>query len=97
MSRLCVGCFQGEQPLLSEEGIAPALLIGGASSEAGPLFLFAQDGAQPSSHEAVEDAIQGRRGVLEVAEPASQHRVEILNDPFEAVAPAADRPCRACP
>jgi hypothetical protein len=38
-----------------EEGIGPALMVGLAPSNAGALILLAQDGAQPSADEAVEE------------------------------------------
>src|SRR5947209_4187081 len=67
-------------------------MVGLASSDAGALFLLAQDGAQPSADEAVKDAKQSRRGMLEAAEPSLKHRVEVLDDPVETVASAPDRP-----
>ena len=75
-----------------EERVGPALMVGLASSNAGALVLLAQDGAQASADEAVEDAVQGWRGMLEVAKPSPKHRVEVGDNPLEAVAPAADRP-----
>src|SRR5438132_9391160 len=66
-------------------------MVGLAPPDAGALFLLAQDRAQPSSDEAVEDAEQSRCGMLEVAKPAPQQRVEIADDPLQAVAAAADR------
>ena len=74
-----------------EEGIGPAVMVGLASSNAGALFLLAQDGAQPSADEAVEDAEHSRCGVLEVAKPFPKHRVEVSDDPLQAIAPAAAR------
>ena len=62
----------------SEEGIGPALVIGRASPDAGALLLLAQDGAQASAHEAVEDAVQSWRGMLEVAERSPKYRVEVV-------------------
>src|SRR6516225_2836108 len=72
-----------------EESIGPALVVGLAPPNAGALFLLAQDGAQPAADKSVEDAEQSRCGVLEVAKPAPKHRVEIIDDPREAVASAA--------
>ena len=74
-----------------EEGIGPAVMVGGAPSHAGALFLLAQDGAQPATDEAVEDAEQGGRGMLEVAKPPPEHRVEITDDPLQAIASTAAR------
>src|SRR5712691_10904305 len=61
-------------------------MVGVTSSEAGTLLLLAQQLAQPPSNEAVECDEGGRVGMLEVAEPAAQHRVEIIDDPLEALA-----------
>src|SRR5579862_193485 len=91
VSRLGISCAKGEQPTRSEECVRPALMVGCAASDAGVLILLAQDGAQASAHEAVEDAIQGWRGMLEVAKPSPQQRVEVVDDPLEAVAAAPDR------
>src|SRR3954452_3705137 len=53
--------------------------------------MLAQDGTQAPTHEAIEDAEQSRPGMLEVAKPSPQHRVEVVDDPPEAVTPAAAR------
>src|SRR5260370_15218105 len=91
MSRLHVGSVKGEQPAIREEGVGPLPVVGFASSDAGALVLLAQDGAQPSADEAIDDAKQSRCGMLEVAKPSPQHRVEVTDDPFQGVAAAADR------
>jgi hypothetical protein len=52
-------------------------------------FFCLRRGAQATAHEAVEDAEQSRGGVLEVAEPTPKHRVEVGDEPREAVASAA--------
>src|SRR5215469_1669092 len=72
-----------------EEGIGPALMVGLASSEAGALFLLAQNGAESSADEAIEDTEQSWRGMLEIAKPSPKHRVKITDDPLEAIATAA--------
>src|SRR5579862_946698 len=92
VSRLGISCAKGEQPLRSEERIRPALVVGLASSAAGTLLLLAQDRAQASAHEAVEALEHGWCGVFEVAKPSPQRRVEVVDDPAEAVAAAADGP-----
>src|SRR6516225_6467599 len=74
-----------------EEGIWPALMVGPAPSNAGAFFLLAQDGTQPSADEAVEDTEQSWCGMLEVAKPPPKHRVEVIDDPLQAIAPAAAR------
>src|SRR6266446_6849638 len=89
MSRVIPGCGKGEQPEIGEEGVGPALVIVGTAAEAWPLFLLAQDGSQPSSDEAVQMAMNGRRGLLEVAEPSPKQGVAIVDDPPHARAPAA--------
>ena len=77
---------------MSEEGIWPALMIGSAATGAGAFFLLSQERAQTSSNKAVENGEQGWRGMFEILEPAPQRRVEVGDDPREAVAPAAARP-----
>ena len=72
-----------------EERVGPALMIGFAAADAGALVLLAQDSAQAAADKAVEDAEQGWRGVLEVTKPAPKDRVEVGDDPLQAVAPAA--------
>src|SRR5271166_5984243 len=63
VSRLREGCVKGEQSVGREERVGPALMIGFASSDAGALFLLAQDGTQSSANEAVDDAEQSWCGV----------------------------------
>ena len=72
--------------MFSEEGIRPPLVIRFASPEAGTRLLLAPDCAEPSADEAVDGAEDARCRVLEVAEPAAQYRVEIVDDPSQAVA-----------
>src|SRR5438132_3566561 len=67
VSRVISGRGKGEQPEIGEEGVGPALVIVGTAAEAWPLFLLAQDCPRPSSDEAVQMAMNGRRGLLEVA------------------------------
>src|SRR5215469_17585306 len=89
VSRLQIGRVKGEQPMSREERVGPTLVISAAASDAGALGLLAQDGAQATAHEAVEDAEQRRGGMLEVAKPTPKHRVEVGDDPHQAVAPTA--------
>ena len=65
------GCVKCEQSGLCEEGVGPAFVIVQTESEAGPLLLLAQDGAQPSADKAVYKREGAAMCVLEVAEPAS--------------------------
>jgi hypothetical protein len=83
--------LQGEQPAIREEGIGPALMVAVAASDARALVLLAQDGAQAAADNAVEDAEQSWCGVLEIAKPAPQQRVEVVDDPLQTVAAAAAR------
>src|SRR2546423_10751005 len=66
-------------------------MVGSAPPNTGALFLLAQDGAQPSADEAVKDAKQSRCGVFEIAKPSPQDRAEGIDDPLQALAPAAAR------
>ena len=59
-----MGCKQGEQPLIREEGIGPLQMVCFATSHRWPPILLAQDGTQPSPDEAVEDAEYVRPGVF---------------------------------
>src|SRR5258708_37848152 len=91
MSRVFKRCCKGEQSLVREEGVRPSLMVGFASSEPGPLVLLAQDGTQPPPNETIKVAELEWCGVLEIAEPSPQRRVEIPDDPRDAVPPAAYR------
>src|ERR1700737_1669966 len=91
MSRVFKRCYQGEQSLVREEGVRPSLMVGFASSEPGPLVLLAADGTQPSPNETIKVAELEWCGVLEIAEPSPQRRVDIRDDPREAVTSAAYR------
>src|SRR5882757_3942943 len=91
MSRVFKRCCKGEQSLIREEGVRPSLMVGFASSEPRPLVLLAQDGTQPPPNETIKAAELEWRGVLEIAEPSPQRRIEVRNDPREAVTSAAVR------
>src|SRR6266481_7783906 len=91
MSRVFKRCCQGEQSLVREEGVRPSLVVVFASSEPGPLVLLAQDGTQPPPNETIKVAELEWCSVLEVAEPSPQRRVDIRDDPPEAVTSAAYR------
>src|SRR5215204_5290141 len=86
-----MGCVKGEQSLSGEEGIGPAFMIGVTAPGAWPLLLLAQEGTQPSSDEAVHLGEGRMVGMLEVAEPASQRRIEVADDARQAVAARAPR------
>ena len=90
VSRGAIGRIQGEAPPLAhEDGIAPSSAVGRTSPHGGTPVLRAQDGAQPSPDEAIEHLEQEWSGVLEVAEPPPRGRVEVLDNPPVAIAPAA--------
>src|SRR5258708_37565537 len=91
MSRVFKRCCKGEQSLLREEAVRPSLVVGGASSDPGPLVLLAQDGPQAPPNETIKVAELEWCGVLEIAEPSPQRRIEIRDDPREAVSSAAYR------
>src|SRR3954453_5394146 len=74
-----------------EVGIRPSLMIRIGPTKSRTLVLLAQDRAQPSSDEAVQRAELGTHGVLEVAKPAFEHRIEIADDPLQARTPASPR------
>jgi len=80
-----------EQPGIREEGVGPAHSIGAAAAEAGTLLLFSQESAEPPSDRTVEPFEDRVVGVLEVIEPAPEHRIEIGDDPLKAVAPGSLR------
>ena len=86
-----MGRKQGEQPMTREERIGPLHMVCFAPSHRWPPILLAQDGTQPSPDEAVEDAEYVRPGVFEVAKPPSHQRIEVGDDPFQAIAPATSR------
>src|SRR5260370_30436795 len=75
--------------MLREESVGPAVMVVEVSSEARALVLLAQDRAQPSSDEAIQDAEFGWHDILEVAEPPSEHGIEVGDDPPQAHAPAS--------
>jgi hypothetical protein len=79
-----------EQPGLGEEGIRPALMVGASCSEAGSSLLLSQDRTQPPADEPIEHDEGARMSVLEVAKPATQHRVQIIDDAREAQPRAID-------
>src|SRR5262245_9548286 len=92
LSRGLPSCVKREQPGLGEEGVGPALVIGWTESKARPLFLLAQEGAQPSANELVQHDKGAGMGMFEVAEPAAQHRVEVGDDAREVDPARSSRP-----
>src|SRR6202140_4055402 len=91
MSRVFKRCCKGEQSLGREEGVRLSLVVVFEWSEPGPLVLLAQDGPQPPPNETIKVAELEWCGVLEIAEPSPQRRIEIRDDPREAVTSAAYR------
>src|SRR6266700_7106019 len=66
-------------------------MVLGTASECGSFLLLAQDRAQPPSYKAVEEPELGWSRVLEVAEPAPKHGIEVGNNPLQAHAPTTAR------
>ena len=81
-----MGFVQSEKPLSSEEGIGPALMVCVAASDPWSLALFPQECPQPTPNEAVDSLKSGAMSLFEVLEPALEGQVEIVDDPFHAVA-----------
>ena len=92
MSRSLPGRVKREQPGLCEEGIWPAPAIALAETESRTFVLLAQDRSQPSTDEAVERGELGVVGMLEVAEPSLEQRVQAGDDAGEARAARASGP-----
>src|ERR1700694_5189297 len=84
VSRSLPSRVKSEQPGSCEESVWPALTVENAPAEPRTLGLLAQERPQPPTDEAVERAELGRVGVLEVAEPSLEHRVQRCDDPREA-------------
>jgi hypothetical protein len=73
-----MGCEQGEQPLIREEGIWPLPVIHFAASHRRSLVLLAQDRTQPPPDKLVEPSEQAWSGVFEVTKPSPQLLVDPL-------------------
>jgi hypothetical protein len=80
----------GEETHLLEEGVRPTLMIG-TPGETSTVLTSTKDRPQPPSN----PPINGREGinvaVLEVGEPASEDRIDDLNDPFKTVSAGSAR------
>ena len=79
-----MGCKQGEQPALREEGIRPALMVG-ATSEARLAPAFAQDAPQSRAHPLIERSKRRRMAVLEISIPAAQRPVQVRDNDRETL------------
>ena len=74
-----MGGFQAIQPVCSEEGIRPALMISPASTSSFTQ-AFAEEAAKPHPHPPVYGWKRGSVTVLELLKPAPQPRSEIVDD-----------------
>lgn len=75
-----MGSNQGEEPLLREECIGPADMIRMKAPEPRPLFPLAQQRPQAAAGEAIQLSEHRFVRVLEVPKPASQDRIDLLDD-----------------
>ena len=79
-----MGCNQGEQPTLGEEGIGPALMVDAASGAALAL-AFTQDASQPHAQPPIQLRKRPEAAVLEVSKPALQRPVQVRDDGRETI------------
>ena len=91
LARLSSGFDHGEKPFRSEECIWPATMVGITPAKARTFLLFAQERPQSSSDQRVQCLKHAPLGMLEIAIPSSEHRVEVGNDPPQTVASRAPR------
>jgi hypothetical protein len=77
-----------EQPKISEEGIWPSTVIAKAATLPRTMKLSAQNRSQTATNKAVDGREGVTVGVLEIAEPATQDRVDRRNDGLDRIAPA---------
>src|SRR5450759_1652275 len=80
-----MGFGHREQPKIGEEGSRPLCVIKAASSLTWPVFLAAQNRPQTAADKAVERREYQPMGMLEVAKPAAQGRVERRNHALNGV------------
>ena len=74
-----------EQPGIGEESIWPQPAEPETEAEVRPLHpLLQQQGSQPTPDRSVDGLEDMRMGMLEVAEPAAQHRIETGDHAGEA-------------
>ena len=74
-----MGLLQREQPQPGKVGVGPALMIGPATSAA-MAMTFTQEASQPHAHPSVHLGQGPAVGVLEVAKPTPQARVDPSDD-----------------
>ena len=78
-----MGCGKTEQPMLGEEGIAPAMMIGTPTATA-KSETFSQDAAETHSNPTIEIGIRAVvTAVLEIREPTPKSSVHAGHDAFE--------------
>ena len=71
--------MQGEKPVLSEEGIRPAMVITTRSTEARTFFPLAQDRSQSPPNKTVNVSESRSMGLLEISEPALEDGIEFAD------------------
>src|ERR1035437_10750753 len=74
-----MGTFQREQPKVREELVRPAMMIQASSLASSPM-TFPLDAPQSHTHPSVYVIQAPPVGMLEVAVPASQARVDLRDD-----------------
>src|SRR5689334_8161271 len=79
-----MGRDNGEQPLLSKEGVGPAVVVP-APRPTLELVTVAQDAAKTHPGPLVEIGKGAPQAVLEVLQPAPLNRLEVRDDPLEAM------------
>src|SRR6267154_3943516 len=76
LARRSMSLGHREQPKISEEDIWPTSVIAKASTLTRTMKLSAQDRSQTATNKAVDEREGVTVGVLEIAEPATQDRVD---------------------
>ena len=85
LANRAVGSLQAEQPMFGKEAIWPSRLIRTAHvGDPLQLLLLAQQTPQSAAYPAIQRAEGPRSAVLEVAEPAPQRRIEVVDHPLQA-------------
>ena len=80
-----------KRPNSPEVGIWPALMIG-TTSDSAPSISSAKDAPESPSYPRVERCIDAMTAVLEVLEPAAQHRVDHGDDRARRMPVGSSRP-----
>ncbi len=78
--------MQGEKPVLSEEGVRPAMVITARPTEARTFRPLAQDRSQAPPNKTVNVSESRSMGLLEITEPALEDGIEFADDGLQAIA-----------